>query len=141
MTIKALRNNSYTNPIVIASMDKGDFYMKFFYILIFLPISAMADCRFYVEYESYFKENERGIMYEMISTQFKNKFYHMVSNLKDTEAVLKVSMKPVLSNEQFLYETKMKLLKKNGEMDLFEGLGINLSDSINHALSSLATCE
>ncbi len=125
----------------MARMEKGDFYMKYFYILIFLPISAMAECKFYLEYESYMKENERGIMFEMISTQFKNKSYHMVGNLKDADAILKVSMKPVLSNEQFLYETQMRFLKKNGSFDVFESQGINLSESIHSALSSLPRCE
>ena len=116
--------------------------MKKICVLFFLfSSSVFAECNFYIQYETNLKENERGGVFEVISKHFEKNSYTIVGTLEKADAVLKVSIQPVLENNQFVYESTLKYLDTLGSIVTFTGRGAHLGDSLKGALAPFAKCS
>lgn len=109
-------------------------------VLLMLSMNLYANCNIYLQYESMFKENERGIAFDVLSKQLTTNGHNLVGSLEKADAVLKVSSGPVLLNQKFIYLTTLKYLDTLGTVFTLSGRGINLSDSLKAALVPMDEC-
>jgi hypothetical protein len=109
--------------------------------LTMLSINVNASCHIYIQYESFFKENERSVAFEVLGNHLNNIGHTIVSTLNKADAILKISFTPVLENETFIYLTNLKYLDSSGTFTSFSGRGILFTDSLKTALSSMEKCQ
>lgn len=109
-------------------------------LFLLFSTSVFAECNFYIQHETNLKDNERGVVFEIISKHFEKNSYKIVGTLEKADAVLKVNIQPVLENNQFVYESTLKYLDTLGTIVTFTGRGVHLNESLKGALSPFAKC-
>jgi hypothetical protein len=110
-------------------------------LFLILSVNTYANCNIFLQYETYFKENERGIAFDVLSKQLDANGHTIVGSLEKADAILKISSAPTLQNQKFIYLTTLKYIDTLGSVINFSGRGITLSDSLKSALVPMDKCQ
>ena len=110
-------------------------------LITMFSINVYANCNIYLQYETVFKENERGTVFDVVSNHLNNNGHTIVGNLEKADAVLKISHAPILQNQKFIYHTTLKYMDTLGAIISFSGRGSIISESLKAALAPMEKCQ